>query len=254
MVNADGMQPRVGDTVKYSLRLIETQDFETQDFDDGRSHGFGILVSRNIDRGEKLSLFQCAIHQSLQHLKTVLQWSGILKMTEAKSWNLFLQVISSQAHLWASTIPAWLIGPVDATQEKYDCCVLGLLYQKQLSVESVLPICCSSKGNLDLRCLIPLMLISMPWVEALLWKAGDVESHAQDQLSSCGIESLRQEDGDLHNIRVLQAVDFNLRLTWRGPRLAIVIEGSVLAVLKSGPSLMVQTSHLWTGPDSRSFR
>ena len=43
-------RPQVGDIVEYPLREIETQDF-----DDGRTHGLGLLVSRNMDRGKQFS-------------------------------------------------------------------------------------------------------------------------------------------------------------------------------------------------------
>ena len=46
MVNKEGVQAQVGNIVEYPLRSIETADFN-----DGRSHGVGLLVSRNIDRG-----------------------------------------------------------------------------------------------------------------------------------------------------------------------------------------------------------
>ena len=39
-------EPQVGNIVEYPLRSIETEDFQ-----DGRSHGVGLLVGRNIDRG-----------------------------------------------------------------------------------------------------------------------------------------------------------------------------------------------------------
>ena len=42
----DRPEPAVGDVVEYPLRTIETEDFN-----DGRSHGVGLLVSRNKDRG-----------------------------------------------------------------------------------------------------------------------------------------------------------------------------------------------------------
>ena len=43
--------PRVGDVVEYPLRSIETEDFA-----DGRSHGVGLLVGRNMDRGDAAKL------------------------------------------------------------------------------------------------------------------------------------------------------------------------------------------------------
>ena len=39
--------PQVGDIVEYPLRSVETEDFN-----DGRTHGVGLLVGRNMDRGE----------------------------------------------------------------------------------------------------------------------------------------------------------------------------------------------------------
>ena len=39
--------PQIGDVVEYPLRAIETEDFN-----DGRSHGVGLLVGRNMDRGK----------------------------------------------------------------------------------------------------------------------------------------------------------------------------------------------------------
>ena len=38
--------PQIGDVVEYPLRIVETEDFN-----DGRSHGVGLLVGRNMDRG-----------------------------------------------------------------------------------------------------------------------------------------------------------------------------------------------------------
>ncbi len=40
--------PQIGDVVEYPLRSVETEDFN-----DGRSHGVGLLVGRNMDRGKQ---------------------------------------------------------------------------------------------------------------------------------------------------------------------------------------------------------
>ena len=44
--------PQVGDVVEYPLRIVETEDFN-----DGRSHGVGLLVGRNMDRGKATCFF-----------------------------------------------------------------------------------------------------------------------------------------------------------------------------------------------------